>query len=370
MTQPGIHVAFMVGSLRMGGAERMMIHTANQLAKNTRVTFLSLTGGEDLKPELQNNVKLISFEKKKTLASIPAVLRFLKTEKPDVLISTQIHVNLVAMLLKIVFRTKTKIILREATSPGAQFMYFRDARSRAVKWMVKMFYPKADAIIAICESVKDNLVDHRFAKREQVSVIFNPVVNQHLIEGMKADVEDKFFLDGVPVIISSGRLAPVKNFSLLIQSFYKLSQKQDARLIIIGEGEERLKLESMISALGLNDKVKLPGMKPNPYPYLKKSSVYVLTSLFEGLPNALIEAMACGLQLISVDCPGGSAEVLMNGKLGQLVPVNNAESLANAMLEAVQNPVSKSILLEGAKRFEAEKISLQYLNLVEHLIAK
>jgi len=147
-------------------------------------------------------------------------------------------------------------------------------------------------------------------------------------------------------------------------------QKQDARLIIIGEGQEREKLETLISTLRLKDKVKLTGMKLNPYPYLQKSSVYVLTSLFEGLPNALIEAMACGLQLISVDCPGGSAEVLLNGKLGQLVPVHNAEALADAMSAAIRNPVSNNLLLEGAKRFEAGKISIAYLNLVEWLLKK
>ncbi|MEO8085694.1 MAG: glycosyltransferase [Bacteroidota bacterium] len=370
MTERRIHVAFMVGSLRMGGAERMMIHTANQLAKYVQVSFLSLTGGAELKPELQKNVRLISFEKKKTLAAIPAILKFLKTEKPDVLISTQIHVNLVAMLLKIVFRTKTKIILREATSPGAQFMNFQDVRSRTVKWMVKMLYPKADAIVAICEAVKNNLVEHHFAKMEQVTVIFNPVINQHLIEGMKVETDDEFFHAGVPVIISSGRLAPVKNFSLLIESFHKLLQKQDARLIIMGEGQERSKLESLISQVHLDRKVKLIGMKQNPFPYLKKSSVYVLTSLFEGLPNALIEAMACGLQLISVDCPGGSGEVLMNGELGKLVPMNNVDALADAMSAAIQNPLPKNLLLEGVKRFDAEKVSVEYLKLVERLVSK
>ncbi|CAN5408275.1 hypothetical protein BH11BAC1_BH11BAC1_21480 [soil metagenome] len=370
MTQRRIHVAFMVGSLRMGGAERMMIHTANQLAKHVQVSFLSLTGGAELKPELQNNVRLISFDKNKTLAAIPPILKFLKSEKPDVLISTQIHVNLVAMLLKIVFRAKTKIILREATSPGAQFMNFRDARSRAVKSMVKMLYPKADAIVAICEAVKVNLIEHRFAKMEQVTVIFNPVFNQHLIEGMKAEADDEFFHAGVPVIISSGRLAPVKNFSLLIESFQKLLQKQDARLIIIGEGSERSKLQSLITELGLTAKVKLIGMKLNPYPYLKKSTVYVLTSLFEGLPNALIEAMACGLQLISVDCPGGSREVLRNGELGKLVPMNNADALAVAMAEAMEHPLPKDLVLSGVKRFEAEKVSLEYLKLVERLLSK
>src|SRR5262245_59337253 len=118
MPDKNIHVAMMVGSLRMGGAERMMIQTANGLSKKVRVSFLSLTGGEDLKKELDPAVNLYSFDKKKSLAAIPSILRFIKNEKPDVLISTQVHVNLIAVMLKVIFGAKVKIVLREATSPG------------------------------------------------------------------------------------------------------------------------------------------------------------------------------------------------------------------------------------------------------------
>src|SRR5690242_9017378 len=140
MTAKQVHVAFMVGSLRMGGAERMMIQTANGLTAKFKVSFLSLTGGDDLKKELDPSITLYSFDKRKSLAAIPQVLKFINQEKPDVLISTQLHVNVIAVMLKVIFRKKVKVVLREATSPGAQFQVFKDVKSRLTRHAVKFFY--------------------------------------------------------------------------------------------------------------------------------------------------------------------------------------------------------------------------------------
>lgn len=368
MTEKNIHIAFMVGSLRMGGAERMVIHSANELSKHLHVSLLSLTGGEDLKRELNSSVALHCFEKKKSLSAVPAVLKFLREKKPDVLVSTQIHVNLIAVLLKIFFRVKTKIILREATTPGSHFLEFDDFKSKLVKMAVRILYPRADAIVAICEAVKDSLTTLRFARPEQIAVIYNPVVNPEFLERMKENAEHPFFKSGNPVIISVGRLAPAKNFTLLIKAFNLLQKEIDARLLIIGEGQERKRLSSLISELGLNDKIILTGQLVNPYPYLKKATVYVLSSFYEGLPNALIEAMACGIQAVSVDCPGGSREILLNGKLGRLVKVNDPEALAIGMKEAIEFPVERKLLLDGSRRFESEKTAQGYLTLIKKLL--
>jgi len=369
MTGKPLHVAFMVGSLRIGGAERMMVHTANEMSHQLRVSFLSLTGGGELKGELKKEIVLYSFDNKKSLSSLPSVLGFLKKEKPDVLISTQIHVNLIAVLLKIIFRLKTKIVLREATSPGSQFLEFNDFKSKLVKLAVRRLYPKADAIIAICEAVKKNLLEHHFAKPSQVSVIYNPVINSFFLEGIRAEAKHEFFYAGVPVVISIGRLTRTKNFALLLNAFALFLKKSDARLIIIGDGPEKENLLRKIKELQLERKTFLPGKILNPYAYLEKSSVYVLTSLFEGLPNALIEAMACGVQLVSVDCPGGSAEILMNGKLGKLTRMN-PEVIAEAMQKVLMHPVDKQLLLAGTKRFESAKISNEYLALIQKLCMK
>jgi glycosyltransferase involved in cell wall biosynthesis len=367
MTQGRMHVAFMVGSLRMGGAERMMINTANELCKQSRVSFLSLTGGVALKGELSDDVTLHSFENKNSLSSIPALLKFIRKEKPTVLISTQIHVNLIAVLLKVFFGVKTKIILREATSPGSHFLMHGSARWRLVNIAMKWLYPKADSIVAICEAVKINLVESGYAPSSKVEVIYNPVINERFRKAQAEEIDHPFFRSEVPIYISVGRLAPAKNFPLLIEAFSLLVKNRDARLIIIGEGGERKNLEKLISHFNLKEKISLPGEKIYPYSWMRRANTYVLSSLYEGLPNALIEGMACGLQLVSVDCPGGSKEILEDGKCGWLVKMSDAKSLADAMIESLDRPVDKKILEVSVKRFEAETIGQKYFSLVSQL---
>ena len=358
----------MTGSLRIGGAERMMINTANETSRQARVSFLSLTGGTALVSELNDNVKLYSFEKKNSLSAIPAIIDFIRKEKPAVLISTQIHVNLIAIMLKLFFRIKTKIILREATSPGSHFLVHKSLRWKLVNAAVKWMYPKADAIVAICEAVKINLVESGYAPPSKISVIYNPVINERFEKAVTEEVEHPFFTDGVPVYLSVGRLAPAKNFTLLINAFSLVLKSKDARLLIIGEGGERESLERLIDKHKLKEKISLPGEKVNPYPWMRKADAYVLSSLYEGLPNALIEAMGCGLQLVSVDCPGGSREILMDGKCGQLVKMDDAQALAAAMLYCIEHPVERRFMEESVKRFESEIIGAQYLSLVTQLI--
>ena len=368
MTQGTIHVAFMVGSLRMGGAERMMINTANELSKHARVSFLSLTGGTALKDELNDNVRLYSFKKKNSLSSIPALLEFIRNEKPAVLISTQIHVNLIAVMLKVFFGVKTKIVLREATSPGSHFIMHRGARWKLVNIAMKWLYPKSDSVVAICDAVKINLIESGYTSASKVVVIYNPVINEKFRIAEAEVIEHPFFNSNVPVYISVARLAPAKNFPLLIEAFSLVLKKRDARLIIIGEGGERKKLEKLIGEFDLQEKIFLTGEIVNPYPWMRKANTYVLSSLYEGLPNALIEGMACGLQLVSVDCPGGSKEILEDGKCGRLVKINDPQLLADAMIESLDRPVDKKILEVSAGRFEAEVIGHKYFSLVTQLI--
>src|SRR5436190_3701172 len=217
MTTQRLHVAFMVGSLRVGGAERMMINTANELTKHSQVSFLSLTGGTSLKSEINGNIAIHSFKKKSSLSSIPSILKFIRKEKPDVLISTQIHVNLIAVILKIFFGVKTKIVLREATSPGSHFALHKNFKYKLVDLAVKWLYPKADAIVGICEAVKTSLVESSIPV-SKISVIYNPVINERFRNASMEKVEHPFMNQGFPVYISVGRLALAKNFSLLINS--------------------------------------------------------------------------------------------------------------------------------------------------------
>ncbi len=167
-----------------------------------------------------------------------------------------------------------------------------------------------------------------------------------------------------------------KNFSLLIQAF-SIALKRVFRVIInkpelyiLGEGHEKENLESLISELKLQDKVFLPGFVDNPSEILSSANLFVLSSNREGFGNVLVEALSCGLPLISTDCPSGPSEILKNGQLGKLVPVNDVKSMTDAIIEAINNPDKYSTREERmlrAKDFSVENVVNQYELLFENI---
>ncbi len=357
-------LVLVLGSFRMGGAERMMINLANELNNSAEVTMLILTGGEDLKKELDPAVKIISFTHKKTLNAFFHLRKFLIKENLDALICTQIHVNLLCMLVKYFSSFSTKIILREATTPGVHFRLNKGFRIFITHRLMNWLYPKADAVVVNSVASGDDLKENNFVAAERLHLIYNPVVTGNFRIKMNEPGHHDFF-GSQPVYISVGRLAEAKNYPLLIRAFAKVLVKMEARLIIIGEGNERKSLEGIISEMKLKSKIDLAGQMQNPYPLMKKADVFVLSSDYEGLPNALIEAMACGTQVVTTNGAGGAAEVVMNGELGLLVPVNDVDALAGAMIFALDKKISQEKLINSTTRFDSVKVASEYLALVE-----
>lgn len=364
MNDKKLKLSFVVGSLRMGGAERMMINLANQLSKQTEVTVIQMTKGSDLIHELDPSLHIFSFSGRRTLGAFLPLIKYLKKAKPDVLISTQIHVNILCMLAVLISGQRLKVILREATTPGIHFSLNKSLRTSITRKLMKWLYPKADAVVVNADAVLLDLIENKFASQEKISMIYNPVITENFRNMLQENISHPFF--GVaPVFISVGRLAKAKNYSLLIHAFAKVLEKMDARLVIIGEGVERKSLEATISEMKLEGKINLTGQLKNPYPLMRRADVFVLSSGYEGLPNSLIEAMACGTQVVSTDCSGGSREILLDGKLGSLVPVNDAGALAGAMVNALDMRVSKADLIKSSERFETETVASQYFSLIE-----
>ena len=166
-----------------------------------------------------------------------------------------------------------------------------------------------------------------------------------------------------PVLLAVGRLCKQKDFSTLIRAFAQVRQTHSARLLILGEGEERPALETLVRQFDLEKVTSLPGFVPNPYPYMVRASLFVLSSKWEGLPGVLIEALFCGVPSISTDCPGGSREILGDGQHGQLVPVGNVTSLANAIKTALDGQVAPPSR-ESWQPFERETVVNQYLDVL------
>ena len=177
------------------------------------------------------------------------------------------------------------------------------------------------------------------ADRERIRVVYNPVVSQRMIDMAREPLDHPWFCPGAPpVVLAVGRLTAAKDYPALIRAFASARSERDMRLMILGNGEERPRLESLVAELGLGDCVSLPGFAANPYAYMEKAAVFALSSISEALPTGLIEALAVGVPIVATDCPSGPREVLQDGRFGALVPVGNAAALARAILDALGAP--------------------------------
>ena len=174
--------------------------------------------------------------------------------------------------------------------------------------------------------------------------------------------------DGPPVILGAGRLAPQKDFPTLIEAFRRVSAARACRLVILGEGRLRPQLEGQVRALGLEDWVSLPGWTENPYAFMSRAALFVLSSRHEGFPGVLVEALACGCPVVSTDCPAGPSEILEDP--GLLAPVGDPEALSRIMRRALDRPVDKAALRARAARFSVERAVNEYDKLIARIAVR
>ena len=206
--------------------------------------------------------------------------------------------------------------------------------------------------------------------RAAVTTINNPVVTPDLIRLAEEEPDHPWFSDGgPPVVLSAGRLTGQKDFPTLVEAFRRVLAKQSCRLLILGEGPMRGELESRVRALGLDGRVSLPGWIENPYAYMARSALFVLSSRHEGFPGVLVQALACGCPAVSTDCPFGPAEILEDSAL--LAPVGDPEALAGVMLRALAAPEEEGTAARRAKaaRFSAERAVEGYQGLIAGILA-
>jgi glycosyltransferase involved in cell wall biosynthesis len=247
----------------------------------------------------------------------------------------------------------------------------QDAKNATqLKWrlmpqLVRWFLPWADAIVTVSQGVADDLVQIGLPS-ESIRVIHNPVVTPELFQKAQEPLEHPWFASGQPpVILGVGRLDKQKDFQTLIQAFAQVRQQHAARLMILGEGNERSHLEVLVKELHLTEDVSLPGFVANPYAYMSRSAVFVLSSLFEGLPTVLIEAIAVGTPVVSTNCKSGPAEILADGQYGKLVSVGNIQDIAKAIIETLEMVPDSESLRQRAADFSLEKALSQYQQVLQ-----
>jgi glycosyltransferase involved in cell wall biosynthesis len=284
---------------------------------------------------------------KRVSSSLPALVRYLRKERPQALLSALNHANVIAVIAHRLANVPTRLVLSERTNVSRSANQPQTLRQRCVLPLMRWSYRKADALVAVSEGVADDLARTISLPREHIDVVYNPVITAELERRAGEAVDHPWFGEGKPpVILAVGRLTPAKDYPTLLRAFSKVRSKHDCRLIILGEGELRPKLEALVKDLDIGDSVQMPGFVENPFSWMRQATLFVLSSAWEGLPNVLIQAMACGTQVISTDCDSGPREILEGGKWGQLVPVSSPDAMAKAICSQIQNPT----ILEVSQR--------------------
>lgn len=369
-TKPTISI--FLPALAGGGAERAMLHLAEGLAERgfpTDLVLAQATG--DYLSQVSGSIRIIDLQAKfPVLASKTIALRhYLQQEQPAVLFSA-LDILSSAIWAQRLAGVPTKIIMCVQTHLSRQFRNHQPYTVGRIRpHLVRWFYPWADAIVAASHGVAADVARLTNIPVEDIPVIHNPVVTPDVLQQMQAPIDHPWFAPGEPpVLLGVGRLVSQKDFPTLIDAFALLRQQRLVRLMILGEGEDRTKLEAQIRHHGLTEDVALPGFVANPYAYMAKANVFVLSSIFEGFGNVVAEAMATGTPIVSTDCESGPAEILANGRYGQLVPPENAVALADAIATTLDNPLSPDILRQRAQAFSRDCVVEQYINVLQRVL--
>jgi len=350
------HIAIYLPSLRGGGAERVMAMLANGLARRGHRVDLVLVRAEGpFLAELDAQVRVIDLECRRVIHSLPALVGYLRRDRPEAMLSALNHANIVAIAARGLARHPPRLVVSERnslTSLGT------GAKGRLFRALMRGFYPAADHVTTVTEAGRQEMIA-AFAL-PAVTPIPNPVPLSD-IRALAARRPDHPWAQpgATPFLLAVGRLEPQKDHATLLRAFALLRASRNIRLVILGEGSLRPVLERQIRDLGLEGAVALPGFQVNPYGWMAACAAYVLSSRFEGFPNSLIQALACGARVVSTDCPTGPREILDHGRWGHLVPVGDAPALCAAMRAALSAPggAERSAYLA---RFRPERIVRAY----------
>ncbi|MBE3581288.1 MAG: glycosyltransferase [Thermoanaerobacteraceae bacterium] len=365
MSMENKKIGLFLPSLRGGGAERVMVNLARGFAEQGLKVDLVLAKAEGpYLSQLPPDVRVVDLRASRVLASLPGLVCYLKRERPAVLLSAMDHANIVAIWARKIAGVSCRLVVSVHTTLSRATDNASNIRSQFMPRLIRWFYPWTEAVIAVSQGVADDLVKTTGLPRELIKVIYNPIITPELIEKAKQRIDHPWFKPGQPpVILSAGRLTKAKDFPTLIHAFAHVRAERPARLMILGEGEERPGLEALVRELGLEDDVSMPGFVDNPYAYMARAAIFVLSSAWEGFGNVLVEAMAVGTPVVSTDCPSGPAEILEGGKWGKLVPVGDVEKLAEAIIENLKRDMSIDIK-QRAEDFRLDVILKSYADIL------
>ncbi len=359
-------IAIFVSFSGQGGVERAMTQlSAGLMDQGVAVDLLLPRAAGEHMESIPQGVNVIRFNTGHTFSSLLPLVRYLKKERPDALLAAKHRAIVTAVIASRLAGFRGKVVGNIQTTISAGLEDSNIVKRSMYVWMMKIFYRWADLIVAVSRGVADDILALTGLDPVKVAVIYNPVVTPEIFDRGRQPVEHPWFTDsGIPVVLGIGRLTKQKDFHTLLRAFEKVRKTRPCRLIVLGDGGDLASLRSLALELGVQDDIDFPGFQKNPFAWLSRSRLFVLSSQWEGFGIVLVEAMALGVPIVSTDCPNGPNEILKNGKFGELVPVEDPKALADAIVRTLDNPLPAEVLKSASKDYTVEKIGEDFYRLL------
>jgi glycosyltransferase involved in cell wall biosynthesis len=308
-------------------------------------------------------VNVVNLNRRNVRGLLVPLLKYLRNAKPDVVFSAEDHLNAIVLLAAIVSGSRAKISGSSRVTPFDTYSNTPFSKRWVLKCLMRSVMWRGDALTCVSKDMVEQY-QQVFHHSPHVDV-YNIVDDRNSRLRIAEPLEHEWFSKkDCPVLVAAGKLAPWKGFTDLILAIKRVTETRQVRLLILGDGPQRAELQDLISELDLTDNIRLHGFVDNPLKFYAHADAFVLSSLVEGLPNVLVEAMMCGCTPVSTDCPTGPREVLQEGKYGYLVPVRDPEAMAAGINQALDKPIRAALLAEAVRPFAEDVVIARHFEVL------
>jgi glycosyltransferase involved in cell wall biosynthesis len=362
----GSCLAVVLRAFQGGGAQRDIILLCNALAAGgVNVAILALHERGPLRSLLDPSIPVTGIPGGQLRYAIPGLRRAMRMIGPTVIVSSEAALNLCTLIAArtIARDNRPKIVLREVGSPSVARHRDPYLSNRIAYRVLRRLYRGADRIITLTDGARRDLIENFSAPAAMVSVMdTNAVIPPAMVERLRQwDGESGRESD---LIVSVGRLSPEKDHRTLLRAMRLLPADRRCRLAIVGAGPERAALEGLVREYGLAERVIFAGQVADPFVWMMRARLAVCSSIYEGLCNAVIEALACGTPVVSTDCPYGPGEILQRGRYGTLTPVGDAQAMATAIADTLARIPERRPLMDRGLHYTADAAAAQFLEII------
>ena len=360
-------ISIVLPNLKFGGAEKLHLNLAEDWCKRGhKVQFVLMSKDGEFLSLVPDKIEVISLRVNRLRSVISPLVSYFRNYQPDIILTAMWPLTSLAVIAWIISGKVGKIFLSEHIHLTSAATNEINASKLYLKLTIFLTYRLSSGIIAVSKGVRDNLSSIGHIRKNEITVIYNPIVYKD--RHQRLPHSDRIKLWGGEFsfnILSVAELKTQKDHKTLIKAISLLPDDLNIKLIILGDGELMNELLLLIKSLNLLDKVELPGFVYDPYPWYGTADLFVLSSRWEGFGNVIVEALECGVPVVSTDCPSGPKEILDNGNYGKLVPVGDYVALSDAINLSLNESYNRERLIKRAQDFSVPKISKQYLDYFE-----